>query len=252
MKKFIPKLNKSYNNENDLKIFQFIEEDLIENFYNIGVGLKNESSNIKKEFFSRYSKKINLFGVEPIQEIYNVVKEIFEGQLLLNAIDPFFKKKKITINLSNPENSGFLNEKVFEKKNRYISQFVNCISLDKFDYINKKKDKILLWMDIEGHELNALLSGAKLMSSGRVKLINLEARNYTENYKCSFNQIHFFLTSIGYEIQTIYNVHLKKNKVVSHFDTIYKIKNQDSYSLMKRIKLRIKIYFIYIICLLLK
>ena len=40
------KLNKSYNKKNDLKIFKFIEVSLIENFYNIGVGLKDEIKNI--------------------------------------------------------------------------------------------------------------------------------------------------------------------------------------------------------------
>lgn len=233
--KLNPKLNKSYNKKNDLKIFKFIEESLIENFYNIGVGLKDESINIKEEFLNRFSKKINLFGCEPIKEFYDIAKENFDGDLLLCAIEPFVKKKKILINLTNNENSGFFSQlKKTENKANYLSRNVDCISLDRFDYLHKSKNKILLWIDIEGNELNALFSGAKLLSSGRVKLINLESRNYSKKYKCSFNQIQFFLTSLGYELQTIYNVHKNNNYKASHFDVIYKIKTQETYSTLKK------------------
>ena len=207
----------------ETKIVKHMERLNISNFYCIGVGLKSEYINIPK----KYSKKLNLYGAEPIKEIINLIEHNFAGELKNIAISPNIGKKIFYINADDIETSSF--EVAYEsliKGNNIISREVEAISLDQFDESYNNPDNILLWMDIEGYELQALTSGIKLLNSKRVKLINLEVRNnkLSEN-SCNFNEIHEFLTNQNFDFIQAYNFCFDEFGKTHHWDVIYELRN---------------------------
>jgi len=89
-------------------------------------------------------------------------------------------------------------------------------TLDLFDELCGSGKDIVLWMDIEGSELAALKGGVSLLSSGRVKAINLEVR---DNSECedwpTAKEIHEFLTKFNYVKA------LKYLDQKTHYDVVY-------------------------------
>jgi hypothetical protein len=72
-------------------------------------------------------------------------------------------------------------------------------TLDAFDDACERPTGILLWMDIEGGELDALQSGIRLLQSGRVHYINLEVRKRPPVAGWPTAQdLNSFLKSLGY------------------------------------------------------
>jgi len=99
---------------------------------------------------------------------------------------------------------------------------VKVWSLDRFDQQMGRPGRILLWMDIEGGELEALASGPELLSSGRVRWINIEERKpgrVPEGWPDP-KEIHGLLDGYGYRREKAYNHH------PTHHDVIYRHKDE--------------------------
>jgi len=100
---------------------------------------------------------------------------------------------------------------------------VEMQTLDEFDDWAGKPHDILLWLDIEGSELDALRSGPNLLRSGRVKWLNLEercvdARAPYRDWPSGWSHPHdltALLNSYGYQRVLEYNYH------GTHQDVIY-------------------------------
>ena len=205
------------SSKNDLESFRFLKHIDINNFYDIGVGLKTEYIEIKK-----FNKNINLFGIEPNPYTYNYIKDKFDGKLLNKAIS-YDDNKDIELYI-NKNNLG--NSSLIFKQNQSIK--VSALSLDNFDKENLNPDKIFLWMDIEGYELSALKTGHQLLNSKRVKMINLECRNYYQGAKINdFVEICSFLKSKNYYHNFSYNFHFDKSSYVTHWDSIFFLKAEN-------------------------
>jgi len=96
---------------------------------------------------------------------------------------------------------------------------VEGMTLDMLDQETGYSDRILLWMDIEGYELEALRTGPQLLSSGRIRWINLEVRSRW-NFKkdaCTESEIDEFLAGYGYRKVITYNHYPSSH----HHDAIY-------------------------------
>lgn len=136
--------------------------------YDIGVGCFNEFRTLKRVW-----PAMKLYGCEPCPEAWQELLPIFDGQLLQVAIGKEDGKRILHMT---PAYMG--GSTLYPDPNDSVRPQVevDTWTLDRFDRWAGEPDKILLWMDIEGAELEAVAGGARLLSSGRVKWINTETR----------------------------------------------------------------------------
>lgn len=159
--------------EEDL-VLKLINGDIINTLYNIGVGQRphDEANYLKTKI-----ENLNVFGVEANIDVYNDRKVDYIGKLLNVGIwsENCIKEFNMT---KDQGQSSFLKENPDYFKKYKLEVFkkndVQCITLDEFDEKNNVPDNILIWMDIEGAELEAFKGANKLLSSGRVKYIFME------------------------------------------------------------------------------
>jgi len=187
-------------------ICQYIKEPPLA-LYDIGVGNKTEWRTLLKRY-----PNMHVYGCEPHPQLFRKLTRIFPGGLVRVAIGMGDKAKlylrKGSTNIGSTT--------VFPLDETEEVDEVNVWSLDQFDRWAGRWERILLWMDIEGSELNALKSGPALLESRRVNWINLEVRDESpcEGW-CTAKEIDEFLTLYGYKKV------LEYNDQKTHRDVIY-------------------------------
>ena len=179
--------------------------------YDIGVGPKSEWKTL-----GEYYPDMKIFGVEANPRMYDfILDEGFPGMLLNNAV--FSESGSMELKMYREDG---LDASILSIQSRKVSAtyIVECITLDEADNKFGNQNEILLWMDIEGAELAALISGTSLLRSRRVKWINLEVReNPPWDRGCKASEVDAFLTSQGFSKVAEYN----KHPHVGHYDAIY-------------------------------
>lgn len=184
--------------------------------YDVGVGPKTEWRALSEKWSG-----IKLFGCEPYPPTYERLVPGWKqlgGQLLNVAISPPGRTCTLHYRPDDPKICSLL--PVEQRLTR--SMIVPSMTLDDFDELAGWQEAVLLWMDIEGFELQALRSGEKLMASGRVRWLNLEERlspgphpEWTDRH-----ELDAFLRDHGYTRMCDYNRH------GTHQDCIYKHKDE--------------------------
>lgn len=174
--------------------------------YDIGVGHKTEWWSLRDCW-----PNLRVFGAEPNPAMCNAIHRAgFPGPLAHVAIGEPEGPAILHLSSQNPGCSSLL-----PVSNNAID--VNVWSLDRFDRQMGQHDGILLWIDIEGSELDALRSGRRLLSSGRVRWINVEERLNGDRPAagwCEPNKLHSFLTDLGFRRLAEYNQHSTHQDVV--------------------------------------
>lgn len=181
--------------------------------YDIGVGPypKREA-----ELFKAVYGGLKVFGCEPHPDTYQDKKQNFPGQLKQLAIGRQAAGKRLFFPSSSPDMSSLYH--IPNVTDNPIQ--VNCMTLDQFDFLCNHSNQIILWVDVEGAESEVILSGHKLMSSGRVKWVNVEVRTVprTECEKINLERIPELLTDYGY----IKSLEYLKHK--THHDELWSLK----------------------------
>jgi FkbM family methyltransferase len=176
--------------------------------YDIGVGPKSEYLELAKVY-----PKMKIYGCEPHPVLYQALQKKFRWPLLEVAIG---SARSATLHAA----SNDIKVSSLHKASYANQQFdVEVMTLDEFDRNFSCPDGILLWMDIEGSELDALQSGPELLRSGRVRWLNLEERMPGQKAIpgwCDPRDILDLLTSYGYVRACDYNRH------TTHQDVIYR------------------------------
>jgi FkbM family methyltransferase len=179
--------------------------------YDIGVGPKTEWDVYRLAF-----PDMRTFGVEANP---GMVKDIlargWSGPLLNAAITTKTEKLKLSL-----YRADGLDASILDIPGRSVADTVEVdpMTLDAADVIFEEQEDILLWMDIEGAELDALISGPNLMGSGRVRWINLEVRPTAPWVGgCTDVEVEAHLASLGYKKVAEYN----HNKRSPHYDVLY-------------------------------
>ena len=139
----------------------FIDPEQIKNLYNIGVGPKSECDTINNKY-----KKIDFYGVEANPAMYEAVRDTFPGKILQAAVSEagrgnfadFFIHEPIEMASGLVPHSYEIGEGAPEPLK------VPAMNLDEFDEEVGRQEGVILWMDIEGYELNALKSGPNLLA----------------------------------------------------------------------------------------
>lgn len=175
-------------------------------FIDVGVGKPNsEAWGREKEFI--------VIGLEPGTERYNKCKDVYPGKLLnVVAIDKdgeikCWESPECDVRLFLRESENEADFKKVKKK---------TIKLDSLDW--RDFDEIHIWADIEGAELLMLKGATEMLSSGKVKWLNLEVRrNIDSDGWCTANQVYRFLDAYGFR-PTVPFARLRK---AGHQDVIF-------------------------------
>lgn len=163
--------------------------------YDIGVGHlpHNEAEQFKEKY-----PDIQVFGTEPQMNPFLERKSDYCGELYPWGL--WSCREMLELNLT----PDWGNSSVLEKMPRHHAkvvgtEWISCITLDDFDEVCGKLGNIFLWMDIEGAEYQALLGASNLLSSGRLKWIDLELSD-TSRRKGDMNadKIMDYLGRYGY------------------------------------------------------
>jgi len=170
--------------------------------YNIGVGPKSEYLTLKTIY-----PNMNIFGCEPLASEYKGLRKRFNGKLHEVAIGEKTGKAEISYHRDAMMGASIL--RPVEAAD--CTKTVKVITLDEFDELCGKPDRILLWADIEGMELSMLKSGPKLLDSGRVRWINLEEHIDDTGDR---ENIQYLLEKFAFRRIMTYNKHQKHNDVV--------------------------------------
>jgi len=198
--------------QHEKTICKFIRGAAPNTLYDIGVGPKSEWRTLREEY-----PRLKVFGCEPHPKMYaDLLAAKFPGPLYPVAISDQQGRAKFHVAASNRMCSSLL---PIPYANDGAAIEVDCITLDEFDAMAGKPDRIVLWIDIEGAELAAFRGGAELLASGRVRWINLEERRNghkpTEGWADPL-EVHNLLKAAGYVRTAKYNKH------PTHQDVIYK------------------------------
>lgn len=162
--------------------------------YNLGVGNlpKNEASTLKAVY-----PEMAIYGCEPNLETCRKRTD-YPGQLISAAIRNYSGVCQLHLH-GNPDMAS-----VFPRCS--LSVKTPCLTLDCFDSMWGHPEDVLLWMDIEGAELEAIEGGGELLRSGRVKWINVELRStLIAMGEAGENQVEEALQNLGYVLVKKYN-----------------------------------------------
>jgi len=136
--------------------------------YDLGVGPADGSKREWETLAAEYPE-MRLFGCEPDPARHAALEGIFPGELLKVAIGAEPGRLSLHVDPTGRAAASFRNG-----RNLVDRVEVDVITLDDFDAACGRPDRILLWADIEGAELDAIRGGRELLGSGRVRWINLE------------------------------------------------------------------------------
>lgn len=135
---------------------------------------------------------------------------------LINSKKHTIKHSKIAISLKHNKVKFYKNsissQSSLKNENNLIGKTietyeVKSISLDKYCEINNISHISLLKIDVEGSELEVLMSGKKLIESGNIKLIKIEIDNK------NLFQVFSFLSQNDFDLVGITNQIYIKNKL---------------------------------------
>ena len=135
-------------------------------FIDVGVGKpSSEAWDREKDF--------TIIGLEPGIHRYNNLKDSYPGKLLNMVASDKNGEIDCWENLENPENGICLfdHESIKANENFKIVK-KDAIKLDSLEW--RSFDEVHIWADIEGSELLMLKGATEILSSGKVKWINLE------------------------------------------------------------------------------
>jgi len=161
--------------------------------------------------FAKNFDKATVFALEPVQKQYNFLLEKFKQfdniKLARLALSSRSEPASIFIGNSNGEIGGMgsssllkptLHNHYFPEINFSETQITEAVTLDKFVKDNNIEIVDLLWLDIQGMELEVMQS-SELTIRRKVKLIHLEiSRIKFYDAMPSEKQIRLFLKNIGF------------------------------------------------------
>jgi FkbM family methyltransferase len=156
--------------------------------------------------------KINILGCEPYKPMYQWQLDhdwpISNGQLLGIALGNKECKMALNIDEDKPRCSSFMQERT--------SNLKEIVSVDTIDNLSLKYGpftNIFLWLDIEGHEYEALEGAEELFACNEINIINLEILERRAEHT---EKIEKFMKWYGMIEIKRWNIHTN-----SHHDRLY-------------------------------
>ena len=161
--------------------------------------------------------EIRVLGAEPNPEMYDrqVLHDWPYAHVLLNkAFSDSIGYREMTFPVGSPRCSTFMEGRDGERN------LVRTITIDAVvEYYGPVED-VLLWLDVEGHELEALHGAERLFSSGKVLAVNVEV--IPERAE-EMLDVERFMLRHGMLIAHLWNsgTHYDGDKLHHHHDRVY-------------------------------
>lgn len=162
--------------------------------YQIGVGSADPRESTWRQLLTLWST-MRLYGCEPYPSRYRQLADRFPGTLLHVALGAAAGRMM----LPGTPQLGDLDS----------MQPVDVWTLDQFDRRCGRRDRVLLWLNVAGSELDVLQAGRELLSSGRVRWVNIEAdSNHREraDFWRDMARIRRELGQHGFRLAEAYNL----------------------------------------------
>jgi len=185
-------------------------------FIDIGPGTPNS------EAWHMVEKGFTIIGLEPGTDRYNRLKDVYPGKLLNLVVTD----KDGEIECWDDSKAGImlfmLDVSMAQENFKLVKK--RTIKLDSLEW--KNFDEIHIWADIEGAELLMLKGAIEMLSSGKVKWINLEVRKEApiEGW-ASASQVYEFLGKYGFKpsvlLAQLHQKHHQKRHKVKHEDVVF-------------------------------
>ena len=177
-------------------------------FIDVGVGhLNTEAWGREKEF--------TIIGLEPSTNRYNKLKDSYPGHLLNVAASD---ENGEIVCWEDPKYGVVLVKRpgIHDKFKETIKKSITLDSLSWEGFV-----KIHIWADIEGSELRMLKGATEMLSSGKVKWINLEIRkNSPAKGWASSQEVYIFLHNYGFKPDILQ----KRLRKKTHRNIIFRLK----------------------------
>jgi FkbM family methyltransferase len=182
-------------------ISQFIEKSP-EAMFDIGVGPKSEYLTLGRRY-----PNMKIYGFEPCRVRFERLVPKFPGILMPYAAwdeNAELKLHRKTKDAKFGDAPTIFNQGRNKLK---ISESVSARTLDWLDDQLGNLDRILLWMDIEGAEMKALMGATRMLKDQRIKWLNLEVRPKPKREIIpSEDDITGFLKIFGYKQVLKYSI----------------------------------------------
>ena len=114
---------------------------------------------------------MKVLGYEPQTDRYNFLKEKFPGELVNKAVTAHHGTIKGWMGHKDGKSDFWLNAST-ENQKFYKEQFIDSTTVD--DILEDIPDPVVLWMDIEGAEFDALRGAIKSLSRGAFWFVCVE------------------------------------------------------------------------------
>lgn len=165
------------------------------------------------QVFKEHYKHCKVLGFEPNRWMRDFQsRHGFPGQMYPRALYSDNKLREFIV--PGNDRCGSLN-KYTEMEEGFTKQQISCATLKSISHIHPGFDNIVLWIDIEGAELECLKGADELLANKTIKVINVES--FTD----SREDLVKYVTGYGYSWVEEWNIrHISEGRIFS--DLVFK------------------------------
>lgn len=184
-----------------------------------GVGAASEEIVVMRE---EWKDSFELYGFEPSKRVFDKIKDTFPGILKPYGLWNSCCEKTLYTKKGWMDGSSLFMSNA--DQNEREGETVRCITLDSYfdQFVNRHQDqtppfdKIALWLDCEGSELQVLQGGTKLLD--KVDVLNVEMTCVPRGNNWSKpRDVHKLLESYGFRQAYIHTI----RPCIGQYDCIY-------------------------------
>lgn len=171
-------------------IYAHLQNETLITVFDVGANVGNYSKALSEVFTS----KTKIYAFEPSKKTYERFKETTSGISMINSYNFGFSDSEQHLTLhSDSEGSGLAS--VYQRNlDQYgiildKNETIKLTTIDQFCKLNAIEQIHFLKLDIEGHELNALMGAKNMIKDGKINFIqfefggcNIDSRTYFRDF----------------------------------------------------------------------
>lgn len=177
---------------------EYFDLDDIDYIFDVG-----SLNGIESVYFSQYLPNSKIYSFEANPNSASLVREnqkFYSNARCINkAVSDYNGKNTFYLTTENIGASSLLKPIGGYAGNQYSTIEVDVITIEKFCEENKIPKVDILWMDLQGNELNALKGMGEMLSNTKVICSEVGLKPYYENHTL-YDEIVEYLEKYGFEV----------------------------------------------------